>query len=405
MKNILKISIFFLLLIALISCEENKQQRNNHKNSIRKSEELHTKDNNNEEESSTMVTLKLNQLNVMNIELGIVSQVNLGSTLKVNGQLELPPQKKASVSTILGGRLQSISVIEGDYVKKGQVVAYLNNPEIIKMQRDYLSVKSSFTFLENEYQRKKILLNDGITSVKSFQQTEADYYEVKSSLSASKSTLQLMGLNIATIEKGIIVSSIPIIAPIKGYVQNIEINIGKYVSPTKEMFEIVDNEFLHLGLKVFEKDIDKAKVGQIITFSLTTRSDKIYEAEIFALGKAFDMDTRAVKVHAKIVGTHEGLLTGMFVDARIIITNTKVNALPDAAFVNEDGLDYIFIQIEKNKEEIVLEKIQVNRGVSDLGFSEVVFVNDMQNNMIVVTKGAYYVNAELNKGEFGEHNH
>jgi len=171
------------------------------------------------------------------------------------------------------------------------------------------------------------------------------------------------------------------------------------------MFEIVDNEHLHIGLKVFEKDIDKAKVGQKITFALTTRPDKIYEAEIFALGRAFDMETRAVKVHAKIIGTHETLLTGMFVEARIIIDSKKVDALPDEAFVHENGLDYIFIQMKKDENDVELEKIQVNKGISDLGYSEVVFIKQTHKDSIVVTKGAYYVNAELNKGEFEEHEH
>ena len=146
-------------------------------------------------------------------------------------------------------------------------------------------------------------------------------------------------------------------------------------------------------------------MGQKIAFTLSTRPNKIYEAEIFALGKAFDLDTRSVKVHAKIIGTHEGLLTGMFVEARIATDSKMVDALPDEAFVNEKGLDYVFVQREKDKEDIVLEKIQVIKGVSDLGFSEMVFKNQIPNNTLIVTKGAYYVNAELSKGEFGEHDH
>ena len=95
----------------------------------------------------------------------------------------------------------------------------------------------------------------------------------------------------------------------------------------------------------------------------------------------------------------------MFVDARIITTTSSVKALPESAFVKENGLDYIFIQKEKNEDTIVLEKIQVNKGISDLGFSEVVFINTIPNNTVIVTKGAYYVNAELNKSEFEEHEH
>jgi cobalt-zinc-cadmium efflux system membrane fusion protein len=401
MKNILKISTLLILLFTIISCgnsESKHTEGDDHKNE-------QTKDATNEEETPNKVALKLNQLEIMGIELGNLSQLNLGASLKVNGQLELPPQNMASVSALIGGRVQSVTVVEGDFVKKGQVIATLNNPEFIAMQRSYLSAKSNFTYLEKDYVRKKELEKEGITSARAFQESEAAYFNAKADLNAAKATLNLLGVNTAQADKGVISASIPVVAPIQGYIQKIEINIGKSVAPEQEMFEIVDNNFLHLGLNVFEKDIEKLGMGQKIAFTLSTRPNKIYEAEIFALGKAFDLDTRSVKVHAKIIGTHEGLLTGMFVEARIATDSKMVDALPDEAFVNEKGLDYVFVQREKDKEDIVLEKIQVIKGVSDLGFSEVMFTNPITKNDLIVIKSAYYVNAELNKGEFEEHEH
>ncbi len=392
MKNIYKISAVLLFLAVLGSCQNKTEKQDEHSET---ESEQH-------EESSHLVVLQQKQLEVMNIELGAVKQINLGDALKVNGQLELPPQNRASVSAIVGGRVQSIAVIEGDYVKKGQVLAQLNNPEFINMQREYLSAKNNIVFLEKDYQRKKTLLKDGITSAKSFQQAEAAYNDGKSTLNAAKSMLQLMDINVSGLENGKIISAVPVVSPINGYVQNIDINIGKFVASEQKMFEIIDNDFLHLGLKVFEKDIEKVKIGQKITFSLTTRPDKIYEAEIFAMGKAFDMNTRAILVHANIIGTHEGLLTGMFVEARIAISSKEVNALPNEAFVSEKGLDYVFVHKEKTDKTIAFEKVQVNKGISDLGFTEVVFSEALPKNVVIVTKGAYYLNAELQKSEFGE---
>jgi len=392
MNNRLKISAILLFLTVLGSCQTKTAKQDEHRET---ESEQH-------EESSHLVVLQQKQLEVMNIALGTATQINLGDALKVNGQLELPPQNRASVSAIIGGRVQSIAVIEGDYVKKRQVLARLNNPEFITIQREYLSAKNNIVFLEKDYQRKKALLKDGITSAKSFQQAEAAYNDGKSTLNAAKSMLQLMDINVSGLENGKIISSVPVVSPINGVVQNIDINIGKFVASEQKMFEIIDNDFLHLGLKVFEKDIEKVKIGQKITFSLTTRPDKIYEAEIFAMGKAFDMNTRAILVHANIIGTHEGLLTGMFVEARIAISSKEVNALPNEAFINEKGLDYIFVQRNKTGDNIEFEKVQVNKGISDLDFTEVVFIEALPKNTVIVTKGAYYLNAELQKSEFGD---
>ncbi len=410
MKNLLK-SIFILSILLLLSgCNDtNTPSIDTHNKTVLQTNDTREDDDHGEEddheEGGNSIELRQDQLDVMGIELGEIKPVSLGSSLKVNGQLELPPQRMASVSAIIGGRVKDVYVIEGDKVKKGQVIARLSNPEFITMQQEYLSAKSAISFLEKDFLRKKELLKDGITSQKSFQQAEAAFLEGKSNLNATKSTLRLMGININSLNNGQIVSSIPVLAPINGYIQNVEINIGKYISSEQEMFEIVDNDHLHLGLKVFEKDIDKVKVGQKIAFSLTTRPNTLYAAEIFALGKSFDMDTRAVKVHAKIVGNHEGLLTGMFVDARISLDDNKVMALPDEAFVTEKGLDYIFVQTGVDEDGILLEKIRVNKGVSDLGFSEVIFKEPLAKNTKIVLKGAYYVNSELGKGEFEGHEH
>jgi len=401
MKNIFKISIVLIFYFFLGGCQNNTSQHKNDNGVVDTNAESAI----NEESSLDLISLQLEQLDIMDIQLGQSKQLNLGATLKVNGQLELPPQNIASVSAILGGRVQSIAVIEGDYVKKGQVIAELSNPEFVTLQREYLSALNNFSLMSKDYQRKKELLKDSIVSIKIFQEAEAGYNKERFEVNSMKTILKVIGINTSQLEKGDLMSSIPVISPINGYIQNIEINIGKVVPPEKEMFEIVDNEQIHLGLKVFEKDIDKVKIQQNISFSLTTRPDVIYEAEIFALGKAFEMDTRAVKVHAKIIGYHEGLLPGMFVDARIVTKDKKVIALPDEAFITDKGLDYIFIQTEIDKDDVTLKRIQVNKGISDLGYSEVYFLDDVQDNVIVVIKGAFYVNSELNKGEFEEHDH
>ncbi|MBT8305820.1 MAG: biotin/lipoyl-binding protein, partial [Maribacter sp.] len=110
MKHIVKISTFFLLLIVLGSCQNKSNEQNEERNE--EAEEL--------EETSNTVALRMDQLDVMDIKLGTITQVDLGETIEVTGQLELRPQDMASVSAIVGGRVQSVTVIEGDHVKKGQ---------------------------------------------------------------------------------------------------------------------------------------------------------------------------------------------------------------------------------------------------------------------------------------------
>ena len=142
MKNIINVSAIFLILIALGGCRNKIISQNDENTEM--SEAMNKRGDGEQEKSAfNIVKLQLKQLDVMNIETGSIKQLDLGATLKVNGQLELPPQKMASVSALLGGRVQNVAVIEGDYVKKGQVIAQLDNPDFINMQREYLSAKSN----------------------------------------------------------------------------------------------------------------------------------------------------------------------------------------------------------------------------------------------------------------------
>ena len=100
----------------------------------------------------------------------------------------------------------------------------------------------------------------------------------------------------------------------------------------------------------------------------------------------------------------------MYVDARIITNNETVMALPNDAIVNHEGLDYIFAMISKSNEEghedeYIFKKIEVNTGVSDMGFTHVVPAEYLPEEIKVVTKVAYYLMAEMNKGTGGHGHH
>lgn len=395
-----------------------------------------------------MVHLVQDQMDVMNIELGTFKEVNLKTTIKANGQLELPPKNKASVSSLMAGRVSYVSVIVGDRVKKGQVLARLEHPDFIQLQEDYLSTSASIKFLKQDFERKKKLLADSITAEKTYQEAEAKFNTANAKLSGLEAKLKLLGISLEGLKQGKIVSSVPVTSPISGFVRLVEINMGMSVQPEQEMFEIVDNEHIHMDLRVYEKDIDKLVEGQKVHFSLTTKPNEVFEGKIFAIGKAFENDPKAVIVHAEIDNKTGNLLPGMYVDARIETDFNKVRALPNEAIVEDGGLSYIFVREtegaspdshddgddhghdhdhgeghdhddghghdegEGDKDdgdhsgEFLFHKIEVNTGAKDIGFTEVVPAQKIPDNPTIVIKGTYYLMAELKKGEGGaEHHH
>jgi membrane fusion protein, heavy metal efflux system len=364
------------------------------------------------------VELTEKQLSLIDYELGNFRQMDFGENIKCSGELELPPQNKASVSALLGGRVKSIDVIEGDFVKKGQTLAVLEHPDVIEYQEQYLDVANNISLLKSDFERKQALFNDSITSQKVFEQAESNYYSAVAKLNTLKAKLSLIGVSSNQVEQGNISSGVTIKSPIDGYVRLVEINIGKFVDPASEMFEIADNEHIHIDLHVYEKDVNAIKIGQKVLFSLSSNKGVNYEAEVFAIGKAFENDTKSVRVHAEIIAKKHNLLPGMYVNA-VIVTDPKTRrVLPDNSIISEGEHESIFIQtIQKedtqethehehqrhrhNATKVSFLKIGVSTGNSELGYTEILATDSIPVNEGIVIKGAFYLHAEMKKGEAG----
>jgi cobalt-zinc-cadmium efflux system membrane fusion protein len=385
-----------------------------------------------EEASSTEVGITEEQYKAINLQLGPVEKRNLHNTIKANGVLNLPPQNKANVSSMLGGKVQQIYVIEGDRVKKGQKLALIENPEYLQLQQDYLEAKSNFAYAEKDYLRQKELYKEKVVAQKKFQQAEADYNAQKAMVSALENRLNLLGISPAAAANGSLASGAVITAPIDGYINKIKVNTGSYVEPQSDLLEVVDNSHIHIDINIYQADLPQIKEGQKVYFTLSGHEDEELEATIFATGKAFDNETKSVTIHAEIKDNKRNyLLPGMFVDARINIDTTSVNALPEEAIISEGDMHYIFVKTEgethseghKEAEESAkedeheehgeheetkawyFEKVQVRTGISDLGYVEIIPLKTLPPDAQVVIKGAYYLAAEMKKAEGGDEEH
>ena len=214
-----------------------------------------------------------------------MEQREISSILKVNGKVDVPPQNMVSISVPLGGYLKTTQLLPGMHVNKGDVIAVMEDQQYIQLQQDYLTAKARIAFLENEYLRQKELNQSQASSDKVFQQAEADYRSQRILITALGEKLKLAGININKISETNISRSINIYSPINGYVSKVNVNIGKYVSSTEVLFELINPLDIHLALKVFEKNLDKLFIGQKLIAYTNNQPDKKYPCEILLIGK------------------------------------------------------------------------------------------------------------------------
>jgi len=380
-KLIISLGLFFCLL----SC-------NNQKTSEEKQPEVK----NEATQTATTVSLTPEQASNAGIAIGKLEMQYISSSLKVSGQIDVPPQNMVTISVPMGGYLSSTRLLPGMHVSKGQALAVVQDQQYIQMQQDYLTAKAKLSFLEKEYQRQKELNESKATSDKLFQQTESDYRTQQATVRGLSEKLLLININPNRLSAGSISGSINIYSPISGFVSKVNVSMGKYVTPADVLFEIINPNSIHLALNVFEKDLNKLQVGQKVLAYTNSNPEKKYNCKIILINKDVSRD-RSAEVHCHFENWDKDLVPGMFMNAEIEQSNYQAYALPEEAVINYEKQNYIFIVKGSNQYEM----IPVETGAAQNGQVEIKLGtnNDLLKNNFV-TKGAYSLLMKLkNSGE------
>lgn len=392
-----KISVVFLSILFLTACG-NKDAEN---------KELPAEPAITQEENKSadlkQITFTKDQYNLANIETGQIEMRNLSNIVKLNGVIDVEPRSMATISAPLGGYIKTAGLLPGEAVKKGQVLATIENPEFIKIQQDYLESLGKLQFLEEEYKRQEKLRAEDINSAKTFQQVKSDYKVMQARIKGFEQQLALAGINKSSVQNGNITRTANLYAPITGFIKVSNKNIGDYVNPQDVIFELVNVNDIHLALNAFEKDLEKIEVGQAVKFSLANEDNFNRTAKIFLVGKSAGED-RIIPVHGRLESQDKkGLLPGMYIKAWVETGTDKQNAVPSDAIVKLEGKDYIILQTNETANGITFQLEQIRTGIAQEGYTAISLSDNIKpEGTKIVVKNAYSILSALINLEEGE---
>lgn len=345
-------------------------------------------------EAESTVTQSDEQLANAGVTLGTFQTRTVSSTLKLNGKIDVPPQNVVSISVPLGGYLKTTRLLPGTPVRKGEVLAVMQDQQYIQLQQDYLTGKARLSYLKSDFERQKELNLSKSSSDKILQQAESDYHSQQVMIRSLEEKLSLIGINAERLSGEKISGSINIYSPISGYVSAVNVNIGKYVSPTEVLFDLIDPTDIHLALKVFEKDLSKIRIGQQLTAYTNSDPDKKYFCKIILISKNLSPE-RTAEIHCHFQRHEPTLVPGTFMNADIDLESKRVLALPEEAIVSFQSKEYIFLPEQKGK--YVMTPVQT--GTTENGFTEILGGENLAGRQVVV-QGAYSLLMSLkNKSE------
>ncbi len=332
-----------------------------------------------------LVQLDSAQMNNIELKLALAQNKEMSSSFNLSGSIDVPPQNMVSVSMPLGGYLKSTKLLPGMHLKKGEVIAEMEDQQYIQLQQDYLIAQSKLKLLELDFQRQQALNQSKAISDKVFQLAQNDYESQKITCQSLSEKLKLVGINPIHLNAGTLSKSIFLKSPIDGFVSKVNVNIGKYVSPTEVLFELVNPTDIHLSLNVFESDLAKVFIGQRVYAYTNNNPSKRYLCEVILIGKDLSKE-RFTTIHCHFEEYDQLLSPGTYMNAEMQTNPVASTVLPESAFVQYANKNYVFVEKAKG----VFEMMEVETGISGSGYTAFELKNGMQTNGLkFVITGAY----------------
>lgn len=364
-----------------------------------------TSESENQEEEIDFQNIPLSekQVKAVDLKMGEAQEREMDAMLHVNGSLVLRAQDMGNVSSLMGGIVKNVYVKEGQMVSRGQVVATIENTDVVTLQREYYTAYKESEMARLELDRQKTLASAGAGIKKTLQLSEKNYKVAKANLLGTGRQLQQMGISTKEVAKGKFTTVFPLRAPISGTVSDMQASLGSYADMQTPLMKIRNNHAVECDLNVFEKDIAKVKVGDQVLVSLTNQPGVNVSGRVYGMNQYLNKGTKSVAVHVKLDAKRGAkLFEGMYVSGQIATGRQLCMTLPDKAIVSADGKQYVFALNQQHSKggTYSFSRHEVTTGVSNNGYTEVALCKHLKKGQKIVTDNAFYL-ASLT-GDHGE---
>lgn len=377
MKRIYIYGIAFALLLQ--SCGNNKNAETEQKT------------------EGTESTITLNKSQLSNIKLSTLSIIerSIGTIIKANGSIDVPPESMVSISAPMGGYLKYTRLLPGLKVTRGQLLAVLEDQQFIQLGQEYLSAKNRLELSKIDFEKQKDLYNLKAISEKAYLEAKSELELINIQVQSFSEKLKLIGINPSKLSAEKISSKVEIVSPINGYVSKVNVNVGKYLSPNDILFELINPDDIHLNIQIFQKDIPYLAIGQKVITYTNEHPEVKYNAEIILIGRGLN-ESKAIDVHCHFEKPDHDLVPGMFMNVEIESSVKKSKVVNESAILRYENNNYVMI----TKNDSTFELYPVKTGISEKPFIEIVNPSEKLLNATIINEGAYKIlMAMKNKSE------
>lgn len=317
----------------------------------------------------------------MSVEIGTVSRGTVGSTLTVVGNLI--GQATVDVVPRTGGRLTSITVQLGDSVSKGQLLAKIEDSEIVEQVRQAQASQNvahatirqreaDLALAQTSVERSRNLYGRQLLPRQTLDDAEARYQAAMAQLDLARAQL---AQNDARLEElKINLANTSVISPVTGFVAKRNVDPGAWVSQQVPVVSVVAIATLRLVSNIVERDLRTVNVGDPAAVEVDAYPGEQFSGRVARVAPVLDPATRTAEMEVEVPNRDNRLKPGMY--ARVTLTvERRENALvvPRPAVVDYEGRRGVwmptgdrkakFVPIELGIEES--ERVEVRGGLAE----------------------------------------
>ena len=269
------------------------------------------------------------------VKVAVLELAPFDDELRLFGQVQA--SYEANVAAETPGRVESVPVVEGSVVRKGQTLVRING-RIANAQ--VLQAQAGFKMAEATFSRTKKLAEKKLAAAAELDMAEAQKDQAAASLELAK----------ANFDQAVIR------APKSGQTTSIVVEAGDYVNPGQPLLKLVDISWVEVQIGVPERDIPFMKSGASAKLAVQAFPGEAFSGTIGDISISADPKTRSFRVPVNVENQGGRLRPGML--AQVVLPREALEGalvIPRDAVLEEPGQKVVFITDGKKAKRRVVE--------------------------------------------------
>ena len=315
------------------------------------------------------IKLSDQQIKLANITYDTLRIQKLAKEIILTGKVAVDQNFTGAISARVQGRIEKLAVKNvGEYISKGQLLYEIYSEDLNAAQQEYIFA----------------------TQQGNISSTDKNY--ASQFIDAAKNKLLLYGMSESQINQlkisKLVLQSVPVYSNIDGFVGEISVAEGNYITNGTTLFRLVSLNSLWVETQVYLPYLPYLKEGTEANFSIPAASNQLFHGKVIFIDPQVQSPERFVLARFQITNPSQEIKPGMMANITLQTEIKNALSLSISAIIQDSKGANVWV---RNKDG-VFENKMVTTGMQNSTQMEI--INGLTQGEVVVITGAYLLNSE-----------